>query len=96
MTLRAHQGYGTDEFFSQNITSDAEGVAKFTVDNIPANFTHLNFYVSRSILKCAYLGGGDEVKRTFSNKKNLQITLQIKKNTFKSQHVPFFSKNRIM
>ena len=56
VTLTAHQGYGTDEFFSQNITSDAEGVAKFTVDNIPANFTHLNFYVRTS--KCIYLGGG--------------------------------------
>ena len=31
-------------------------------------------------------------KGTVSDKKNLQVTLGIKKNTFQSQHFPFFSK----
>ena len=36
------------------------------------------------------------LKGTVSDKKNLQTALQIKKNTFQSQHVPFFSKNHII
>ena len=32
------------------------------------------------------------LKETVSDKKNLQITLEIKKHTFQSQHVPFFLK----
>ena len=32
------------------------------------------------------------IKGTVSDKKNIQITLKIKKNIFQSQHVSFFSK----
>ena len=34
------------------------------------------------------------LKGLSSDKINLKTTLDIKKNTFQSQHVPFFSKNR--
>ena len=37
-----------------------------------------------------------EIKGPIRDKKNLQITLQINKNTFQSQHVPFFLKKYLI
>ena len=58
-----------------------------------------NYFQSDSnILSCKVkeIGKKHKVKGTVSDKKNLQITLDIKKNTFQSQYVPFFSKNCII
>ena len=44
--------------------------------------------VSINVIECKYLN----IKGTVSYMKNLQITLEIKKNKFQSLHVPFFLK----
>ena len=54
VTVHANQGYGTEDSYRQNLTSDSDGIVKFVVPAIPKNVTYLNIYVS-IIRKCKYM-----------------------------------------
>ena len=94
----AHQKLNTDDFRICKQSAVLEGARRKCDLRITWSTKTLwsVFFASIQTIYSKITIKTHNIKGTINDKRNLQTTLQIKKNTFQSQHVPLFSKNHII